>query len=84
MTVTGPARPLCTREARERCLHPSTLAIRSDLPDSYGGRQWCRECGAFFCEAYRPAGLNGVIDWPVTIAYDHADMEREGQRRLPP
>ena len=78
-------RPTLTREARERCEHPSTHAIRSDLPDSYGGREWCRDCGAFFFMDGCPNledDFSG-IDWPATEAADRADMARAGQMELP-
>jgi hypothetical protein len=78
-------RPMLTKKARLACEHLATTAIRSDLPDSWGGRQWCRACGCFFeegsvnWEAVVPP--EDRIDWPATDSADASQMEREGQMR---
>jgi len=83
-------RPMLTREVRERCEHAKSVAIRSDLPNSYDGRQWCAACGVFWVdeEVWDPETgedftLSYDIDWPATTIADREQMEAAGQGRLP-
>jgi len=81
-------RPLLTRAARERCEHPKSVSIRSTLPDSYDGRQWCAACGVFWIVWWNAEDVEHTddalaIDWPATDRADREQMERDGQGRLP-
>jgi hypothetical protein len=62
-------RPMLTREARLACPHLKTVAIRSDLPDSWGGRQWCRACGCFFACRFDETDDDGVPEWEEQIDF---------------
>lgn len=92
-------RPIVPRHIREACPHPKSISIRADLPDSYGGRQWCHACGVFFVErteeeivAWEQAHseldeaekpVSDWLDWPATEKTDREQIEKDGQMRLP-